>query len=132
MSIDKENQIEEIAKEFCQVYVDPTYEDCELCKQGSNGNCDALKKLKGVIRKLFPEDSVVLSRKEYEKLNMKYISALEQLENKSKETAEFWYDKITTALLAIWKGDHITTEQYDAWIVAFNGFAKHFGVEVVE
>ena len=74
MSVDKEKLIEEAAKEFCPIYINPTCEDCELCKQDSNGNCDALKKLKKIIKKLFPKDNVVLSRKEYEKLNMRYIS----------------------------------------------------------
>ena len=49
-----------------------------------------------------------------------------------KETAEFWYDKIDTTLLVLWKANCITAEQYNAWIVTFNGFAKHFGVEIKE
>ena len=71
------------------------------------------------------KDSVVLSRKEYEKLNMKYISALEQLENKSKETAEKILNKCDEFYYKYISADF-----------AFNVFIKwlkeEFGIEIKE
>ena len=65
-------------------------------------------------------DLMMLSRKEYEKLNMKYISALEQLEKKDKETAEKilkWLKKSCT----FFGFDFVETY-----------FKEQFGVEIKE
>lgn len=74
-------------------------------------------------RKL-PKDSVVLSRKEYEKLNMKYISALEQLENKGKETAE----KFAKGLIKIIK----EKDTYLDWDDVLEFAKEQFGIEIKE
>lgn len=94
------------------------------------------------------EDSVVLSREEYEDYK-KYVDICVeeyhrgqhetevyykniQIPRERKETAEKWQNYITTTLLALWKDNKITTEVYNYWIVFFNDLAKQFGVEIKE
>lgn len=122
---DKEKQIEEMAKEFCPIYIDPTYEDCELCKQGSNGNCDALKKLKKVIKKLFPKDSVVLSREEYEALKKQ----IEYWEYETKVARQDLFEerKETAEKILKWLKEH-----YDGvgWVLVETYFKEQFNVKI--
>lgn len=86
------------------------------------------------VADLEKEDKLVLSREELHEVEENAYQVGIAIGKKlgGKETAEFWHDKIDTALLAMWKGNKITTEQYNVWIVAFNGFAKQFGVETKE
>ena len=49
-----------------------------------------------------------------------------------KETAEKWYDKAITMLLALWKAGTITTELYNSIVMSYNELAKQFGIEVEE
>ena len=144
----KEKQIEQTADAISKASDFLTYYECDII---------AKNLINGWKYTLAPKDSVVLSNEEYESLKRvekekdrlyeikldlenqliekgwtEYEGADAIEERVSKKTAEFWYDKIDTALLAMWKGNCITTEQYNAWVVAFNGFAKQFGVEIKE
>jgi hypothetical protein len=100
---DKEKQIEEMARTFCP-YGDNAiiHQSCELCKQVLNGDCDCFRNAKKLYNKLFPKDSVVLSREEkqeYENLvklliydkpikSRVYEFIKDTKEQASKETAE--------------------------------------------
>lgn len=76
-----------------------------------------------------PKDSIIISRKDYERLNMKYISALEKLENKGKETAEKWYNKVKELYL-----ENVGEQVFEHnWFgVQINKFAKQCGVETLK
>lgn len=136
----KEKQITEMAKEFCTIYTDPTHEDCELCKQCSNGNCDSLKKLKKFAKKYFPEDSVVLSRDNYNRLKRDSELYEARHEEKlklfakaynqgSKETAEKIYLQAKAIVDAT---KHIVQGREYLHIDALKEIIKAVGVEIKE
>lgn len=96
------------------------YEICSLWSTTDLDQDEAYKYCFDHYKSKLSEDSVVLTRKEYEKLNMKYISALEQLEKKDKETAE----KILK-----WLKKSCTFFGFD-FVEAY--FKEQFGVEIKE
>lgn len=132
----QEKQIEEMAKtlyDYCFSYDD--------CVEGSEENL-AKFLIEHGYRKI-AEDSVVLSKKEYEEYQdllknfdnylFEYRKFADKcIEHKGTETAEKWHYHITTTLLALWKGNKITTEIYNSWISFFNDLAKQFGIEKKE
>lgn len=121
----RETQIEAMAKDYYGYSIDLA-DDCRFVAE---------EMFEKGHRKLL-EGEVVISKEEWKQIKNSLYYSKKTLEKKLdkaiKETAEFWHDKIDTALLAMWKGDRLTTEQYNAWIIAFNGFAKQFGVEIKE
>lgn len=136
---DKEKQIQEIAQLICERSKDDI---CIIDNTSCNSSCYWARKAEAIYnvgyRKLL-KDSVVLSREEYKRITTELVTeqrateiAKEYFEKIRKETAEKWHYHITTTLLALWKGNKITTEVYNSWIVFFNSLAKQFGVEIKE
>jgi hypothetical protein len=120
---DKEKQIEEMAKECCK--------DFYKCKPRYDLNCiirQALEKALNQGYRKIPEDSVVLSREEFENnltLSIGY-------EIGSKETAE----KIFTEVLDL---EQLKVIRDMGWETIYNSLcneilelAKQFGVEIKE
>ena len=86
---------------------------------------------KGWIKPL--KDSIVLSREEYEKLNMKYISALEQLENKSKETAEKIREMVKQKSFSTWFNvDDNPRKEILVSLSDIDKIIKSLGIEIKE
>lgn len=143
-------------KKDCKYYGKANCHNCiheEICQLRTFSYCEEEVKEKGCehYQQKFSEDSVVVSKKEikiyqqiYDLMEEKGIVSVNEMKTLVnfalktsmlkahivKETAEKWHYHITTTLLALWKGNKITTEVYNSWISFFNGLAKQFGVEV--
>ena len=108
--MNKEQQIEEMARKIC-IFTHhwKRYKTCKECFEANEYACQSYRNCKAFIeegyRKL-PEDSVVLSREEYEKGIIERESMRNQItelfndrEQASKETAEKIYTKIKDSFL---------------------------------
>ena len=161
MSVDKE-MIEEMAKilvdcDFAEIKCWACFK-CKQCKYNGKKHCVKFLLAEELLKHYQPkllEDSVVqptvqsysthdndlvmLSRKEYEKLNMKYISALEQLETKGKEMAEKILNDVYHAMAVTYVGRVMTwgkfcdiAEKYSFEIPQETFTVKQLGVEIKE